>query len=249
MKSAEGGFARQLDALRRLLETSILNGQFSERQLAAVLGVSQPHLHHVLHGQRALRPALADRILERLGLTLADLPGGAGPPALDRLRDLSRPPRPCGAGGDPRPSPRPGGQDSPWPVLPLWSAPSRLSGPPDGTALVPSAAVAAAVEPGVTAAPGGAGSARSGIWLLDRGSRRILAAEPSSWFAVRADGVIQLAGLRYGNHRIYLLDESTWNHPHRWMAMASVEILAVASPLAPADCQLIFNPASAAASR
>jgi plasmid maintenance system antidote protein VapI len=49
------------------------NGDFTERGLARLLGISQPHAHNVLKGVRPLRPELFDTMLKRFGLDLLDL--------------------------------------------------------------------------------------------------------------------------------------------------------------------------------
>lgn len=59
--------------LTAYLDKRIHNGEFSERSLAAHLGVSQPHIHNVLKGVRVMTPYLADHIITRLNLTLDDL--------------------------------------------------------------------------------------------------------------------------------------------------------------------------------
>jgi plasmid maintenance system antidote protein VapI len=51
----------------------INNGEFTERGLARILGISQSQTHNVLKGARMLRMQLADRILTRLGLSAMDL--------------------------------------------------------------------------------------------------------------------------------------------------------------------------------
>jgi hypothetical protein len=48
-------------------------GEITERGLARVTGVSQPHVHNMLKGVRAFSPEFADQLLHHLGLTLADL--------------------------------------------------------------------------------------------------------------------------------------------------------------------------------
>jgi transcriptional regulator with XRE-family HTH domain len=51
----------------------VLNGELTERGLARMSGLSQPHVHHVLKGVRSLSVASADRILRSLGLSVLDL--------------------------------------------------------------------------------------------------------------------------------------------------------------------------------
>lgn len=61
---------------QRLLErvrSLIRNGELSERQFARLTGISQPHVHNVLKGARALSPELADVILAHLRISPLDL--------------------------------------------------------------------------------------------------------------------------------------------------------------------------------
>lgn len=51
----------------------IRNGLVTERGLARSIGVSQPHLHNVLKGARALTNDTADRLLLGLQIGVADL--------------------------------------------------------------------------------------------------------------------------------------------------------------------------------
>lgn len=55
------------------LQHRIRSGEISERSLARVIGVSQPHLHNVLKGRHLFSIAMADRILRQLNLDLLDL--------------------------------------------------------------------------------------------------------------------------------------------------------------------------------
>ncbi|MBI2688764.1 MAG: hypothetical protein HYX27_20880 [Acidobacteria bacterium] len=60
---------RLLEHLRK----RIRNGEITERGLARLTGISQPHVHNVLKGVRTLSPDLADVLLSRFRLTLLDL--------------------------------------------------------------------------------------------------------------------------------------------------------------------------------
>lgn len=55
------------------LQNRIRSGEISERSLARVIGVSQPHLHNVLKGRHLFSIATADKILRHLNLDLLDL--------------------------------------------------------------------------------------------------------------------------------------------------------------------------------
>jgi len=61
---------------RRLIEAvnlRIKNGEYTERGLARILGISQPQMHNVLKGARKLHVDLADRLLSKLGLSVVQL--------------------------------------------------------------------------------------------------------------------------------------------------------------------------------
>jgi hypothetical protein len=55
------------------LQARVRNGETSERGLARLTGVSQPHMHNVLKGTRLLSTDMADQILRRLRINLVDL--------------------------------------------------------------------------------------------------------------------------------------------------------------------------------
>ena len=59
--------------LIRYLQGRIRDGEISERRLARVVEVSQPHLHNVLKGKHSFSIATADKILRHLKLDLLDL--------------------------------------------------------------------------------------------------------------------------------------------------------------------------------
>ena len=62
---------------RRLLEylrEVVQNGDATERSLARRTGLSQPHMHNILKGIRSMNSDVADLVLERLGITVYDLP-------------------------------------------------------------------------------------------------------------------------------------------------------------------------------
>ena len=61
---------------RRLVEHlrhRVQSGEITERGLARIAGISQPHLHNVLKGKRILSIAMADEMLNNLQLTIFDL--------------------------------------------------------------------------------------------------------------------------------------------------------------------------------
>ena len=64
------------DLQQRLIEDlrqRVRSGEVTERSLARVTGVSQPHMHNVLKGIRLLSVDTADQILRNLDMDLLDL--------------------------------------------------------------------------------------------------------------------------------------------------------------------------------
>jgi transcriptional regulator with XRE-family HTH domain len=61
--------SRLLAAIRMKVRT----GELTERGLARLTGISQPHVHNVLKGVRELSPEIADLILRELKISLLDL--------------------------------------------------------------------------------------------------------------------------------------------------------------------------------
>ncbi|SPE42133.1 Transcriptional regulator, XRE family [Candidatus Sulfopaludibacter sp. SbA3] len=55
------------------LKEKVRSGELTERGLARITGVSQPHIHNVLKGKRAFSINMADGILAHLDLDLVDL--------------------------------------------------------------------------------------------------------------------------------------------------------------------------------
>jgi plasmid maintenance system antidote protein VapI len=66
-------FADFQQRLISFVVAKIRNGEFTERGLARVLGVSQPQLHNVLKGARPLKPEFADCLLRQFEIGLLDL--------------------------------------------------------------------------------------------------------------------------------------------------------------------------------
>ena len=48
-------------------------GEYTERSLARILGISQPHLHNMLKGARRLSPEFANGVMTKFEITILDL--------------------------------------------------------------------------------------------------------------------------------------------------------------------------------
>ena len=55
-----------LEGVAEEVRRRIRNGELTERRLARMTGISQPHVHNMLKGVRVLSPEMADRILREL---------------------------------------------------------------------------------------------------------------------------------------------------------------------------------------
>ena len=55
------------------LRARVRSGELTERGIARITGISQPHIHNVLKGKRLLSTDTADAILRHLRLDLFDL--------------------------------------------------------------------------------------------------------------------------------------------------------------------------------
>jgi hypothetical protein len=66
-------FETLLNRLISAVNRRIKNGEYTERGLARILGVSQPQMHNVLKGARTLHADLADRLLWKLGISVLHL--------------------------------------------------------------------------------------------------------------------------------------------------------------------------------
>jgi hypothetical protein len=66
-------FADLHAAVVECLRARVKNGQLTERGLARMAGISQPHIHNVLKGTRTLSLDLSDQILYTLRLSILDL--------------------------------------------------------------------------------------------------------------------------------------------------------------------------------
>ena len=65
-------FREQQRRLIAHLRALVRSGDATERGLARLTGVSQPHMHNVLKGKRLLSLEMADQVLAQLHLNLLD---------------------------------------------------------------------------------------------------------------------------------------------------------------------------------
>ena len=61
------------DRLTAHLRERVRGGELTERGLARLTGVSQPHIHNVLKGKKLLSTDMADQVMDHLRMDVLDL--------------------------------------------------------------------------------------------------------------------------------------------------------------------------------
>jgi transcriptional regulator with XRE-family HTH domain len=61
------------DRLTANLRERVRGGELTERGLARLTGVSQPHIHNVLKGKKLLSAHMADQVMDHLRMDVLDL--------------------------------------------------------------------------------------------------------------------------------------------------------------------------------
>jgi transcriptional regulator with XRE-family HTH domain len=176
------------------LKARLRNGELSERRMARLTGISQPHIHNVLKGVRILSPRAADQVLRSLRMTVLDL-----------LRPEDSPAGLC---------PRCGGASrfAEVPVLDAWLGPG-LPLPQEAVSLeshpFPRPFIASLEQPLVARlAPDalmGALFREGDMALLDRARSKRLLFESSGLYVVNREGEGLVRRLRRGGLRDLLL--------------------------------------------
>jgi hypothetical protein len=67
------GFAQVQMRLVAHLRGKVRSGEATERGLARVTGISQPHIHNVLKGKKLFSSEMSDKLLLGLNLDILDL--------------------------------------------------------------------------------------------------------------------------------------------------------------------------------
>ncbi len=62
-----------MERLRAFIRLQINGGEFTERSLARILRVSQPHLHNMLKGVRRINVDFADQVMAKFHISILDL--------------------------------------------------------------------------------------------------------------------------------------------------------------------------------
>jgi hypothetical protein len=201
------GFESLISRLTVLLRSKLTGGEFTERQLGRLAGISQPHIHHLLNGVRALTPAKADLILCAAKIDLTDLI------ETSELKMSLEKRAPLGYSG--REIPMLDGSIGPGNHWPLADSPVKtvtLSRDALHGLQRPTAASLAFDEsmPSVM----GAGD----IVILDGRLETLENPDPRELYVVDWRGEARVRWIRQGARQIYLVDEATLDQPRQWEA-------------------------------
>ena len=73
LKTEAASFEKLLSLLISAVNLRVKNGEYTERGLSRILGISQSHMTPVLKGARTLHTDLADRLLGKFGISILHL--------------------------------------------------------------------------------------------------------------------------------------------------------------------------------
>ncbi|MEX2264206.1 MAG: helix-turn-helix domain-containing protein [Bryobacteraceae bacterium] len=200
----------QLRLIAKVRE-QVKNGEITERSLARLTGISQPHIHNVLKGVRILSPETADQILHRLRITILDLIPAAESIDSSAARRYREVPVLEGLLGPGHASPTMEGAVERYPFL--ASQVAHLSDP---------VAVRLATDPRM------AGVLNAGdLILLDRSEHLRKDPGPNGLYAVVYHGGSRVRRIKRREGGLLLLSEETRKDPAAWeyISLAGKDIL------------------------
>jgi hypothetical protein len=190
------------------VRSQIRNGELTERGLARLIGVSQPHVHNVLKGVRNLSPNVLDLALKYLHLSLLDLIPSDELEAHLRIRRMPQ------RSAEVPFLDRPIGPGMPWPAT---LSPRRSFPLPFAAVHAPANLVMASLiaDPAMRPTLGS-----SDVALLDTTPTRPSALAPQGLFVIERGHAAGIeAVIRYirpGAQRFYLATDATLDTPADW---------------------------------
>jgi len=210
------------------LRSRVRNGELSERRIARLTGISQPHIHNVLKGARCLSSEVADLLLLHMNISLTD------------LLDPSETRHTVGSEIKFRAVPAFDGR-----LGPAYDYPAALSGE---QYLAPSALVSEVDEP-VFARLATDPSMQpliepNRLVLLDRGEPKRTCPESGTLYAVVRAGKGAVRHVRRGMGCLYLLTNRDMDRPQQWERVSLENV----SPLSVIRGRVVWitDPAAAA---
>ncbi len=185
-------YERIVDAARQ----RVRSGEMTERSLARLCGVSQPHMHNVLKNFRSLSQDSADRLLNALDLNISALLF-----SLDRKSDASIQTVPklrnkIGTGGGASFSAFRG-------FMPFSSAQVATLVDPVVAQLGPDLVLPGPLKP-------------NDLVLLDQNPVPRRSPGGGGCWVIAQNGALQARYVKLGGTRIYIADEATLREPPKW---------------------------------
>jgi hypothetical protein len=197
-------FAELQQRLLEHLRLRVRNGELTERGLAKLVGVSQPHIHNVLKGRKILSQEICDRVLASLQITLLDL--------IDRetltlyLQTRTMAPGTAWV----RVLDTPLGPGHPWPNRATRSERFAIS-PADLTRMAHPIAARLGEEPRMKLV------FSAGEWvILDQSVPARREPTPDGYYLVRVGGEPLVRHVRLLEKRLYLVTEDALRNPAEW---------------------------------
>jgi hypothetical protein len=190
------------------IKARVRNGEGTERSLARLSGISQPHMHNVLKGARIFSPEMADQVLRRLRIDLLDLLEGGDADSISSRAPREEPLHRTvalldGYIGPQHPYPAAGSGHDGYPFLP-----DDLKGleSPVAARLAPDPCMAELFS-------GGA------VVLLDRSETR-RGNPDEGYYALDLGGQSGIRLVRPGVRRLYLLGRDAGEDPQKWPSIS-----------------------------
>jgi hypothetical protein len=205
------------DVRLRLLayvRNQVRNGELTERGLARLIGISQPHAHNVLKGTRTLSPEIFDLVLKYLHLSLLDLA------PLEEIEAQLRSRRAQEQVAEVAFLERPIGPGKPWPAGVNW----RKSFPlPFSCATVPEGLVMATL---VTDPAMRSTLSSHDIALLDCSEHLRSTLSPHGLYVIEHPEGAVLRYIRSGARSFYLMTDAVRDNPAAWepLALSAVQL-------------------------
>jgi hypothetical protein len=197
-------FSDVRSSLIAVLRARVRNGELTERGLARLVGVSQPHIHNVLKGVRLLSPELGDQILQQLRISLLDL---IAREQIEAHFNFAAP-----VGGYVYVPLLVGSIGPGWPWPTAVSENDRLPFPPSHVSLVANPIAARLAEDARMSEVFAAGD----IALLDRSHHVRTDIDPEGFYVVKSgDGGI-IRRIQVSGSSLFVIPEDSRRHPAGW---------------------------------
>lgn len=192
-------FAALQNRMLRHVRERVANGELTERGLARLIGVSQPHMHNILKGVRALTSDVGDLLVATLGVSLLELAATEELGQALEARSVDE-----GTGRQVR---LVQGHLSPFERFPD-------PGPADGWVRVPDGLVTSVRRPVIMAyvADIEVGNLFAGIAniMLELDESARLAVKPECWYALRWGGAGYVRRMRREPGALVVLGQRSW---------------------------------------